>query len=205
VEQKSVKMAFTDIYNNNVWGLGSGTGSLPENNLVYMNYLSEFLKKNNVKSVVDFGCGDWQFSRYIDWTGVNYLGVDVVDSVVQANNEKFANENISFQTVPDLADLPECDLIISKDVLQHLPLGDIHANLAALRAKSKYMLITNDVYPDKWTNVEIEPGGCRSLRFDLPPFSMTAPVVFSWAFISYGNFVEKRTYLMMGDLMQNND
>ena len=34
----------------------------------------QFLKDNAIRSVVDAGCGDWEFSQAIDWTGIDYKG-----------------------------------------------------------------------------------------------------------------------------------
>lgn len=52
---------FSDIYNNNVWGCGSGEGSKIENTVEYRRLLHIFLEKNSsdITSIIDYGCGDW--------------------------------------------------------------------------------------------------------------------------------------------------
>ena len=65
---------FDAIYKYNLWIFGSGSGSLAINNKPYIKYLKNFLKNNNIKTVVDIGCGDWQISENIDWTNIKYLG-----------------------------------------------------------------------------------------------------------------------------------
>ena len=64
-----MKNEFTNIYEKELWGRGkgSGAGSRPKFNAPYISFLENFLRDNNIKSVIDFGCGDWQFSQYIDW------------------------------------------------------------------------------------------------------------------------------------------
>ncbi len=64
---------FTRIYNEKLWGVNSegegfsGGGSLLVNIRPYYDYLTEFLISQNIGSVVDIGCGDWEFSKYIQW------------------------------------------------------------------------------------------------------------------------------------------
>src|SRR5690242_14927069 len=91
------KEIFTEIYDKNIWG-GSGGGSDPENTVEYRRRLQKFLKDYNIKSVVDYGCGDWAFSHLMDWTGIDYKGVDVVESVIRKNNKIWGSENIKFYT-----------------------------------------------------------------------------------------------------------
>lgn len=53
---------FEEIYATNEWGHGSGEGSLPVHTRGYVAFLQAFLAEKNITSVVDMGCGDWQFS-----------------------------------------------------------------------------------------------------------------------------------------------
>ena len=78
---------FDFIYSSNEWSIGSGFGSLPQTTETYRGFLQEFLARNDVRSVIDAGCGDWQFSRLIDWTGIDYLGIDV-SAVALKNTER---------------------------------------------------------------------------------------------------------------------
>lgn len=116
---------FTNIYNKNIWGNGSGKGSTPEYNKKYMEFLENFIKENQISSIWDLGCGDWQFSQYIDWNGAQYTGVDCVQSVVDDNNNIHGdlNGNIRFKhmDISNSAHLinPNQDLVILKDILQH--------------------------------------------------------------------------------------
>jgi len=80
---------FRAIYRDNKWGYGSGVGSLPGNNAGYIELVQSFLEKERVQSVVDFGCGDWQFSRLMDWKGATYVGLDLVPDLIEANRKAF--------------------------------------------------------------------------------------------------------------------
>ena len=143
--------AFTAIYVDKVWGGGSGASG-PDLTQPYMRMLADFMHNNAVTSVVDVGCGDWQFSRVMDWSGIRYQGFDVVDAVIDLNKERFASDNITFATLRSISDLPKADLVVCKDVLQHLPNRDVNEYLDYFSTHYKYAIVTNDIFPDAYTN-----------------------------------------------------
>ena len=104
----------------------------------------------------------------MNWNGIDYFGYDVVPQLVIKNQNKYGAPNIQFfQGDAIHTDLPPADLLICKDVLQHLPHEDIIALVAQLH-KFKYCLITNDI----GTNQSTSRGGYRGLDLTLPPFSL---------------------------------
>jgi hypothetical protein len=171
---KTHKEIFTEIYDKNIWG-GSGGGSTPENTVEYRKMLQVFLKEKNIKTVVDFGCGDWAFSRLIDWTGVRYVGIDCVQTIIEANRKKYASDNIRFY---GLADLPfgGADLLIIKDVLQHWSNADIISFLNKQIPHFKYILITNSNYQTS-DDEDIEPGQSRGLSAKFYPLKQFNPEI----------------------------
>ena len=82
---------FTNIYNKNIWGNGSGKGSSPDYNKKYIEFLESFIKEKNIQSIYDLGCGDWQFSQFVDWNGATYIGADCVKSVIQKNQNDYSD------------------------------------------------------------------------------------------------------------------
>src|SRR4051794_3541455 len=118
---------FQQIYETNYWGFGSGHGSLPKLTRGYREFIARFIRENHITSVVDFGCGDWQFSRLIDWSGVDYLGLDVVPQMIEQHRTTFGRTGVRFDMCPDnLSDVPPADLLLAKDVLQHWPTCVVH-------------------------------------------------------------------------------
>jgi SAM-dependent methyltransferase len=176
-----VKRQFEQIYAENKWLYGSGEGSQRQHTKGYTSFLQNFLRKNNIKSVVDMGCGDWQFSQFIDWNGIDYEGFDIVSSVIEANRKKFAAPRIRFRlAVGDGSDLPCADLFIAKDVLQHWSNDAIKAFLPHFK-KYSYCLVTNCVNPNgKTTNEDTEDGGFHYLDLRLAPFRIQAEEVLSF-------------------------
>jgi SAM-dependent methyltransferase len=175
---KTAETAFTEIYDNGVWGRrkdgkgSSGEGSSIINAKVYIEFLRNFLKTHNIKSVVDAGCGDWTFSQEIDWSGIHYIGYDVVKSIIEENCMKFSNENCKF-IYGDITkiNLPSADLLLCKDVLQHLPNKDIMRFLKQC-SNFKHCLITNDVDLHKMNN-NIKRGEYRPIDLTQEPFNIT--------------------------------
>lgn len=176
-----MKKQFEEIYSENKWLYGSGEGSQPQHTRPYVSFLQNFLQGNGIKSVVDMGCGDWQFSQLIDWTGIDYRGFDVVSSVIEANQKKISSSTTWFHLAAgDGNDLPAANLLIAKDALQHWSNDSIKAFLPNLK-KYIYCLITNCVNPNgETTNDNIENGGFRYLDLRLPPFSIQAEELLSF-------------------------
>jgi SAM-dependent methyltransferase len=201
-----MRKLFEEIYAENKWLYGSGEGSQPKHTKRYAAFLQDFLRKNNIKSVVDMGCGDWQFSQFIDWTGIDYQGFDVVKSVIEANQKKFSAPGIRFQlALGDGSDLPSTDLLIAKDVLQHWSNDAVKAFLPNFK-KYAYCLITNCVNPNgKTINENIEHGGFRYLDLRLAPFGIQAEELLS--FTNYrgliGSFFCKPRWLKRVLLIRN--
>jgi SAM-dependent methyltransferase len=170
------RRGFAHRYRIGGWdGLGSGPGSTPDYTAGYRAVLEDFLRANTIRSVIDVGCGDWQFSQLIDWQEADYIGYEVVPTLVEENRQRFARPNVRFLDMPeDYDDIATADLALCKDVLQHLSLAHAEQLLSVLERRAKYVLITNCVHTDGDLNGEIEDGYWRPLDISLPPFSRRA-------------------------------
>lgn len=187
--EDSAKEIFTKVYSEAQWGRNaqgegfSGTGSMVAFSKDYMLFLQKFIDEKNIRSVVDVGCGDWEFSQHIDWKGATYKGFDVVPTVINKNNTKFSKPAITFECVDVInSDLPKADLMICKDVFQHLTNADISLIIKQL-SKYKYCLITNDTSPDTLTsdNPEIlHRGSYRTLDLTKPPFNLKGAKILTY-------------------------
>jgi SAM-dependent methyltransferase len=182
---------FETIYREKIWGTNggnegfSGGGSLLENAMPYYEYLIDFMREHNIRSVVDLGCGDWTLSRHIDWTGIDYIGYDVVESVIEKNIQKYACDNIHFVNANFLnTDLPEADLLICKHVLQHIPNKDVFTFIKLL-PKYKHCLIL-DAMPVRQKNInhrilpEFPFWDDRGIDLTLPPFKVKGKQVLKY-------------------------
>lgn len=183
-DSERVESVFDFIYAKKVWGGGSGAGSDLSRTVLYVSYVQALMDRYDVRSVLDLGCGDWRFSRYLDFSGRDYTGFDVVPSVVAANRETFGAPNIRFEQA-DLSTypaFPPCDLILCKDVLQHLSNARVSAILSKCRT-APLALITNDYHP---VNSDCRDGETRPLDVTAPPFGFRGrPVLRFGAKVSF--------------------
>ena len=177
----TVEEVFTDIYDRKVWGINSdlrgssGPGSHPEYVKPYVRYVTRFLERKDIKSVVDVGCGDFQFARNMDWSKVNYTGIDCVKSVIDFNRRHFATDNVNFlhAELSDYDTLPNADLYIVKDVLQHLNNDTVTAFLDHLvqTKKAKYILVTNCCH-QRYDDQDTDVGQTRPLHTMFSPLKI---------------------------------
>ena len=183
--EAETRSAFEKIYRDADWGKNtggignSGTGSTLKATALYRQYLQDFIKANHITSVVDAGCGDWEFSQKIDWTGIDYKGYDIVPKLIEQNTARFQKDNIHFfvgNMIED--DLPKADLLVSKHVLQHLPNEAVKKFLAKQLKKYKHVLLTNgvDAVYLSALNSDIKPGEYRELDITRPPFEISTGV-----------------------------
>lgn len=167
---------FDEIYARDLWWRGSGGGADPSNIGPYLEYLRGFLAANEVKSVVDVGCGDWRYMSTVDLNGIRYLGVDCVAAVVEANTKKHAKANVEFvHGDATEMDLPPADLLICKDVFQHLPNEVILGFLPQL-GKFRHCLIINDVGGNDRV-ISGADNNYAGLDCQQPPFNLAGQVV----------------------------
>jgi SAM-dependent methyltransferase len=180
---------FSKIYTDKIWGANnqgegfSGPGSTIEHTGKYRAFLQKFLADHDIQSVVDAGCGCWEFSKTIDWTGIDYQGFDVVEAVIKRNKALYGSDTIQFKVGDGTKEnvLPPADLLLCKEVLQHLSFEDIEKFLRNLKSY-KYCLITNDIHPfgGKTMNGDIQSGSYRCLDLREPPFCLKAEEVLTY-------------------------
>jgi SAM-dependent methyltransferase len=173
--------AFNGVYASAKWAKGadgqgtSGPGSTLEATAAYRAFIEDFIKTHDVKSVVDAGCGDWAFSSKIDWHGAHYTGIDISTDVIDVVRKKYSNATVQFAVGNVTEPLPPADLLLCKDVLQHLPIALIQRfidnNLRP--GKYKWAIITNDKGP---ANIDIPAGEYRTINLGQPPFNVKALV-----------------------------
>lgn len=145
-KRRSTKEVFTEVYAENIWGqrkpyadkdypFYSGPGSGEEAGSPYADCVNAFIEAHGVRSVIDLGCGDFRVGRQIARPAVDYMGIDIVEPLIYANQKRFANDHIQFRCLDIISDeLPKGDLCLVREVLQHLSNAQISAILLKLRA-----------------------------------------------------------------------
>ena len=144
----------------------SGPGSYREDlTEPYVEWLREFVTKENIGSIVDLGCGDFNEGRQLVSLVPKYTGVDIVEGVIQRNREEYGNNNVDFLCLDIVSDeLPNGELCLVRQVLQHLCNAEIQEVLYKLK-RYKYSVITETVYDKTRANAySIDISKDRSTR-----------------------------------------
>jgi len=169
---------FNKIYKYHKWGYGSGSGSIWMFNKPFVHFVNKFLREHpDIKVVVDIGSGDWQLGRHFELGDRKYIGCDVSDVIVNKVKRKYFSENKQFLVLDAVEDeLPDGDLVIIKDVLQHLPNNEISRILSKI-SKYKYIIITNCILNKKFVNRDIRNGSWRPIDISIAPFNSKLTLV----------------------------
>ena len=145
----ATKDVMHQIYEKHLWGgkerdFYSGDGS---HNLTivepYVNMVAGFLKSANTPLVVcDLGCGDFNVGKQLAAFTKAYIGIDIVENLIERNSAKFTQENVSFLCLDICKDeLLKADCVLIRQVLQHLSNKEILQIVSKLKTY-KNIIIT---------------------------------------------------------------
>lgn len=155
---------FSWIYENNIWGgengeYNSGPGSYHKEVYDYAQVVSSFIIEFDVKKIVEIGCGDFNVSKLIlnkldiENKDYKYTGFDVVKGLVKRNNALYGSPKVKFRFKDTCNEiLPSADLLIIRQVLQHLD-NDSISKIVAKFKNYKYILVTEHQLSDKYDNI----------------------------------------------------
>jgi SAM-dependent methyltransferase len=184
---------FETIYRNGGWGRGSGPGSAVEGLGPYHRYLQALLLEKRPKKIVDLGCGYFEPYARLDWQDADYVGIDLVEHCIKANKRYSAARRV-FRLADwcNVDDLPDADLAICKDVLQHWCHADVCKGLARL-SRYRICLITNSIVLGTLrVNGDIQNGDVRPLDLLLKPYSLLASACATYEVITNPQFDRKQ-------------
>ncbi|QED38983.1 class I SAM-dependent methyltransferase [Antarcticibacterium arcticum] len=149
------KDAMVQIYEKNLWGgenskFYSGFGSHhPETVDPYIAEVFAFLKDLESPPVVcDLGCGDFNIGKELVKYSKKYIAADIVPDLIAHNKKTFKAENLEFRAL-DIAkdELPQGDIAILRQVLQHLSNAEIKQVVAKLY-DFQYVILTEHLPED---------------------------------------------------------
>jgi hypothetical protein len=190
-----MEQIFTHNYENSIWGQtinthyngNSGEGSKIEYNKdSYIPFLKEFITNNNIKTIVDLGCGDFRCGKLLyDDLDILYTGYDTYKKVIDYHLTQYglplteSEPKFSFiysDFYNNKENIIDGDLCILKDVMQHWSLEYIYNFLDYLieSKKFKYILICN-CCNNAQDNTDIINGHFRSLSCDYLPLKKYNP------------------------------
>jgi methyltransferase family protein len=170
---------FERIESTNLWGAAtsvSGLGSENPATAAIREALPSLLQQLGACSLLDAPCGDagWIGRMKLD---VDYTGIDIVPSLIAANEERAARGELSGRfLVADITRdaLPHAEMILCRDCLVHLSFENISRAVARFRESgAQFLLVTT--FPEWEDNRDCEDGDWRALNMERAPFNWPAP------------------------------
>lgn len=128
-------------------GRTSGAGSEGDEGAYKAAYLSQFIADHDVKTVVDWGCGDGQVLELVDLHDAQYIGVDISPLMIARlrNDEAFPGPRYLFHTIESFSTgtRTQLELALSFDVLFHFPDDRDYGEylLRLFQSAEKYVMI----------------------------------------------------------------
>lgn len=191
-----VQQVFSDIFENKAWGPGesvSGPGSSRLQTYYLIGQLPRLLAEFGVRSMLDLPCGDYNWMQYVDLSGIDYRGADIVEELI-ARNKAHERPGVQFDVMNIItSDLPPVDLIFTRDCLVHLNYEQIHEVLRNVkRSGAKWFLTTS--FPGREANHDIRTGDWRPLNLEAAPFNFPRPERYVFEYCSEaGNLYRDKT------------
>jgi hypothetical protein len=173
-----LQQRFERIYSTNLWSdpeSRSGVGSTLDSTRVLRTELPKALRRLDARVLLDVPCGDFAWMEHVDLSGIQYIGGDIVPSIVEKNRRLHAGESRRFVELDLTRDtLPDADVLLCRDCLVHLSYANIRAVLANVaRSSVRFVLMTS--FPGRGGNRDVQDGDWRTLDFQAPPFSFPEP------------------------------
>ena len=205
------KVVFNSIYKSFHWRdynkpkkdeSVSGLGSDLNICLDLIKNLNFFIYDNNISSILDLACGDFNWMKQIVNSNKKikkYCGLEIVDKIVSNNNLKYSNEKVKFIVSDIVSDnLPKnYDLIIIRDFFIHISDGDIMKVLNNIKnTGSKFVAINTFPKVEKNININIF-GKHRDINLEKEPFNLRN------VFISFADYDRQLNIYKIESLNEN--
>lgn len=171
---------FNEIENNNIWledESVSGSGSTFEQTKEIIKELPGIINMFKIKSIFDIPCGDFNWFRNLDMSGISYTGGDIVKKIISNNKKMYSKGDIRFIDFNLLEDdVLKTDLVFCRDCLVHFSFADINKALTGIKKSGSIYLMTT-TFPDEKVNDDIPTGGWRPINLEMPPFNFQSPIL----------------------------
>jgi SAM-dependent methyltransferase len=183
--RRSNEEIFSSIYREKAWGapgLDYCSGNIPVVIEGYVAGVRDYLSAQAPATIVDIGCGDFEAGRRLTDLAHSYIACDVVPALVERNRRKFQYPNVTFVVLDATLDpLPQGDIVIVKQVFQHLRNDQIATIVRKLRPFKTWIISehtpTGPFEPNRDMNTDSsvrghDPSINSGVVLTEPPFSI---------------------------------
>lgn len=114
----------------------------------FIDFVNKIINKYKTINILDVGCGNANLTRFYNLQNSFYHGIDVSELAIQQAMSKLPN--LKFTNIDALyyKNYNEHDLIIIKDVFNHLSFQDINTIIMKCTKSNQYILIVTDIPHD---------------------------------------------------------
>ncbi len=165
----SNKKIFSKIYKDKMWGYDYGSvyysGYGSNNNIIVNEFIlsiKNFFEEIKIKpKILDIGCGDFEIGKNIYPFSSEYTACDIVPELIEYNKTKFNYPNLRFLCfdATNNKDLPKSDVVLLRQVLQHLCNSQIKIILDKIKGNFKYLILSEHIPINKFIpNKDIHTG-----------------------------------------------
>ena len=143
--QKIKRFSFTGSYDywNKRYEIGGSSGLGSQNHLAQYKaeIINNFVDKYNIKSIIEFGCGDGNQLRLSNYP--NYIGYDISKKAISQCQSLFLGDDLKSFHLMDEYNGEMADLTLSLDVIFHLVEDEIYQNYMEqlFDASNKFVII----------------------------------------------------------------
>ena len=167
----NLKDLFTSTYVEKKWNEGgsiSGVGSSLQYTEHIRGIVLDVINQNNIQTIWDCSCGDWNWMKEIKDELPNYIGNDIVSELVELNTKEYGSDNIKFQCGDMLEELKKLedgsiDLIICRHTLEHLDTEYSVNVVKEINRVGKWAIISSI----NTTNTQLTPNGITARSVNL--------------------------------------
>lgn len=116
----------------------------------FANTLIKFIKRNNIKSAADLGCGPGWYVADLNQFGVDCIGIDGNPNVIlQSQNFPCAKDKCHVADLTHPIDIEVKDLILSIEVGEHIPINKEAVFIDNICCKASKYIIMSWAAPDQ--------------------------------------------------------
>jgi hypothetical protein len=179
---RELKEKFSEVYEKNIFAgriSRSGEGSDLVQTELIRHELPKIVKEYSIKTFLDAPCGDWYWMKETNLGVEQYIGVDIVDAMIEKHKTTYGGPTRTFLCLNLATDrLPKADLIFSRDCLVHLNFEDALRIISNFKKSgAKYLLTTTFVDRTRNNNLEGKDSFWRALNMCLAPFNFPEPLL----------------------------
>ncbi len=183
IRSKNREEKFKLIYKFSYWKSStsisfSGSGSEMSATQNIRRDLFEFIKRENINTILDAPCGDYYWMSQMKLDHLDYTGADIVDEIIEDNKKKYGKKNLKFIKIDIIKDsLKKYDLIINRDCLVHFDNNEIIETLNNIK-KSNSTFFGSTIFSEKYSNdLSKKPDKWRPINLTKDPFNLPKPYI----------------------------